>query len=247
MKNDPKVLVTICNYNHEKYLEASINSIQNQSYENLDICIYDDGSTNKEKVKEIINKKIKEDKRIRFIDNNENKGKWFGLNTAIETSEAVICTSHDADDISLRLRIERQLQSISLTETYHNLCGFFHCWNEEDVKNNTEEYNNNNHGNSIECIKKEDVFNMVMNGYSHPSINHYYTGNFETAGVSSMFYKQLWMFGLRFNPPGMGLRTILSEDSDFNFRATCMFNSTSILSEKHYLYRRNTSTNKEEI
>ena len=127
MKKDPKVLVTICNYNHEKYLEQSISSIQNQTYQNLDICIYDDGSKNKEKIEEIINKKIKEDKRIRFINSKENTGKWFGLNTAIETSDAVICTSHDADDISLRLRIERQLQSISLTGTYHNLCGFFHC------------------------------------------------------------------------------------------------------------------------
>lgn len=245
MKKDPKVLVTICNYNHEKFLKQSIESIQNQTYQNLDICVYDDGSKNKDYVREIINNLQKEDKRIRFIDEKENKGKWFGLNTAIETSDAVICTSHDADDISLRLRIERQLQTISLSETYHNLCGFYHCFNEEDVKNNETEYNNLNHENSINCIKKEDVFNMVMNGYSHPAINHYYTGNFETAGVSSMFYKQLWDFGLRFNPPGLGLRTILSEDSDFNFRATCMFNSTSILAEKHYLYRRNTSTNKE--
>jgi len=247
MKKDPKVLVTICNYNHEKFLKQSIESIQNQTYQNLDICVYDDGSKEKEKVRDIVNKLLKEDKRIRFIDKKENKGKWFGLNTAIETSDAVICTSHDADDISLRLRIERQLQAISLSETYHNLCGFYHCFNEEDVKNNKIEYNNTSHENSINCIKKEDVFNMVMNGYSHPAINHYYTGNFETAGVSSMFYKQLWDFGLRFNPPGLGIRTILSEDSDFNFRATCMFNSTSILAEKHYLYRRNTSTNKEEI
>ena len=30
----PKILVTICNYNHEKYLKQSIESIQNQSYQN---------------------------------------------------------------------------------------------------------------------------------------------------------------------------------------------------------------------
>lgn len=245
MNSDPKILVTICNYNHEMFLEESISSIQNQTYDNLDICIYDDGSKNKEKVREIVNKLSKEDKRIRFIDEQENKGKWYGLNKAIETSEAAICTSHDADDISLRLRIERQLQSIILTETYHNLCGFYHCFNEEDVKNNLDDYNSKELDKNISCLKKEDVFNLVMNGYSHPAINHYYTGNFETAGVSSMFYKQLWDFGLRFNPPGIGLRTLLSEDSDFNFRATCMFNSTSVLAEKHYLYRRNTSTNKE--
>ena len=243
-KDNPKILVTICNYNHEKYLKESIASIQNQSYDNLDICVYDDGSENKEKIIEIVNEASKKDKRIRFLNEKENKGKWFGLNKAIQTTEALICTSHDADDISLENRIERQVTVLSLTNTYHNLCGFHHCFSEDDVK----KYNKKqaNISSQIDCISKEDVYNFVMNGFTHPDINHYYTGNFETAGTTAMFYKQLWDFGLRFNPPSLGLRTILSEDSDFNFRATCMFNSTSVLAEKLYLYRRNTSTNREE-
>lgn len=245
--NNIKVLVSICNYNHEKFLEESISSIQDQSHQNLDICIYDDGSVNKEIVREIVNKKIKEDKRIRFIDQEKNIGKWFGLNKSIETTDAVICTSHDADDVSLKYRIEKQLLTLSLTNTYHNLCGFYHCFSEEELNLNMMNYNQLPSEPNVNCIKKEDVFNFVMNGFNHPNINHYYTGNFETAGVTSFFYKKLWDLGLRFNPPKLGLRTLLSEDSDFNFRATCMFNSTSILAEKHYLYRRNTSTNKEEI
>jgi glycosyltransferase involved in cell wall biosynthesis len=236
-----KILVTICNYNHEDYLKQSIESIQNQSYDNLDICVYDDGSKNKDLIRSIINE-LSSDKRIRFIDEENNIGKWHGLNQAIKTSNAKICTSQDADDISLKYRIEKQYQAMKATQTYHNLCGFYHCWNENDVNKFLNSYNNDT---NFKIIKKEDVYKMVMSGYHHPGINHYYTGEVETAGVSSMFYKQLWLFGLRFNPPGMGLRTIMSEDSDFNFRATCMFNSTSILSEKHYLYRRNTSTNKE--
>lgn len=244
MNNDnPKILVTICNYNHEKYLKESIESIQNQTYDNLDICVYDDGSKNKEMIVEIVNEASKKDKRIRFLNEKVNKGKWFGLNKAIQTTEALICTSHDADDISLKNRIEKQVTTLSLTNTYHNLCGFYHCFNEDDVTKYANQYTPSK---EIKCLSKEDVFKFVMNGYSHPNINHYYTGNFETAGVTAMFYKQLWNYGLRFNPPKLGLRVLLSEDSDFNFRATCIFNSTSILAEKHYLYRRNTSTNREE-
>ena len=102
-----KILVTICNYNHEDYLKQSIESIQNQSYSNLDICIYDDGSTNKDQVYSIVNE-LSRDKRIRFINQEKNIGKWYGLNQAIKTSSATICTSHDADDISLKYRIEKQ-------------------------------------------------------------------------------------------------------------------------------------------
>ena len=86
----------------------------------------------------------------------------------------------------------------------------------------------------------------MLQGFYTPGINHYYTGNFETAGVSSMFYKEIWDIGFRYNPPSCGLRTLLSEDSDFNFRVTASLRSTSILLDTPYLYRRNTSTNKEE-
>ena len=236
-----KILVTICNYNHEQYLKQSIESIQNQSYDNLDICIYDDGSKNKDLIRSIVNE-LSIDKRIRFIDEENNIGKWHGLNQAIKTSNAIICTSHDADDISLKYRIEKQYQAMKSTQTYHNLCGFYHCWNENDVHKFLNEYNNEE---KLNTINKDDVYKMVMAGHSHPVIEHYFTGDFETAGVSSMFYKQIWNLGIRFNPPGKNLRTIFSEDSDFNFRVTALLNSTSILAEKHYLYRRNTSTNQE--
>jgi len=51
--------------------------------------------------------------------------------------------------------------------------------------------------------------------------------------------------GMRFNPPKMGLRVLNSEDSDFNFRVTMAFQKTSVLMEKLYCYRRDTSTNNE--
>jgi hypothetical protein len=85
-----------------------------------------------------------------------------------------------------------------------------------------------------------------VQGMNHPGINHFYTGEIETAGVSALFYRSIWKLGLRFNPPGQGLRVLLSEDSDFNFRMAVTYQKTSIVNEKLYCYRRNTSTNKEE-
>ena len=104
-----KILVTICNYNHSKYLKQSIESIQNQTHDNLDICVIDDGSEDLNSVKEIM-ESFKDDSRIRFLVNEKNMGKWWCLNKAISTTTALVCTSHDADDVSLKQRIQLQSQ-----------------------------------------------------------------------------------------------------------------------------------------
>lgn len=241
----PLILVAICNYNHSKYLQESIESIQNQTYDNLDICVVDDGSTDQEKVIDLIKNISKSDKRVRLLVNAQNNGKWHCLNSAIESTSATICTSHDADDISLKDRIEIQHNVMVHTQTLHNLCGFYHCWKEDEVQMRKDIVLPKTH--NISVIDSKTVSEMVIAGFQHPKINHYFTGGFETAGVSAMFDRDLWKIGFRFNPPSMGLRTMMSEDSDFNFRITSSLRSTSVVAEKLYLYRRNTSTNKELI
>lgn len=241
--NIQKVLVAICNYNHSKYLLQAIESIQNQSHQDLDICVVDDGSNDADIVEEIVMSAQNEDPRIRFINLEKNYGKWFALNKAISTTDAFVCTSHDADDISLPDRIRMQLLTLVQSKTQHNLCGFHHCWNEEDIQKNI---NNRIDLDSCRMLPADDVQKLVSFGYNNENINHYFTGKFETAGVSSMFYKRLWDAGIRYNPPDVGLRTLLSEDSDFNYRCS-MLVGTSILLEKPYLYRRNTGTNQEKM
>ena len=242
-KSSQKVLVTICNYNHSSYLKQALESIQNQTHDELDICVVDDGSDDAAFVEEIVRAAQSEDDRIRYIALEKNFGKWHALNTAISTTDAIVCTAHDADDVSLKDRIKLQLFTMLKSKTQHNLCGFRHCWNEKDVINNLHHEIDVS---QMRMIGPKEVRKMVNFGFNHSAINHYFTGDFETAGVSAMFYKQLWSYGIKFNPPGMGLRTLLSEDSDFNLRCSMLAN-TSILLEKPYLYRRNTSTNQENI
>tara|TARA_A100001015_G_C14982129_1_gene709913 strand:+ start:251 stop:814 length:564 start_codon:yes stop_codon:yes gene_type:complete len=187
---------------------------------------------------------MKTDNRIRFLNFEKNYGKWHALNEAIRTSDAQICTSHDADDVSLAQRIEYQYKTLTATNTIHNLCSFYHCWNENDISNKIGTTLGDE---QFSVIEPENVTQLVLSGFQHPSINHYYTGEVETAGVSAMFARGVYDMGIRFNPPDVGLRTLLSEDSDFNFRVTSLLGRTSVLTEKLYLYRRNTSTNQETL
>ena len=43
------VTIYITNYNYEKYIERAINSCIKQTYENIEIIIYDDGSKDNSK------------------------------------------------------------------------------------------------------------------------------------------------------------------------------------------------------
>ena len=244
MTDQPKICVAICNYNHEQYLLESLLSITRQDYQNLDIVVIDDGSDAKldhSSAREIV-EQVNDD-RVRFHRFEQNQGKWQCLNYAFSTTDASVCTAHDADDVSLSWRISSQMAVLSETQTAHNLCGFVHCWNEQDVVAGLERQKPT----SLNVLSKEDIFKSVLQGFQHPGCNHYFTGNFETAGVSAMFLRDVWNVGFRFLPPKMGLRVLLSEDSDFNCRVTLGLKSTSILAETPYLYRRNTSTNTEEV
>jgi glycosyltransferase involved in cell wall biosynthesis len=219
-----------------------LDSALNQTYKNIEIVLIDDGSKDQEIVRNIAKKYKEKDKRFKYLELEKNSGKWNSLNYVISRTDADLITTLDADDVCLSNRVERQVDVFkNIPGTLHVLTCFHHCWSDQEV---TEKQNQHVLG-DLRIVPHEKVREMVLYGRSTPGINHYFTGNIETAGASAMFSKVVWDLGLRFNPPRLGLRTLLSEDSDFNFRLTALFGRTAILEEKLYCYRRNTSTNEE--
>lgn len=237
----PVITVVVPCFNHGKYLAECVDSLLVQTYENLEIIIVNDGSTDNSK--EEAEKCVTLDpKRVRLINLEENKGKWFCLNRAISECKGMVVTCQDADDLALPDRIKRQFEAMAATNSIHNLCGFHHCYTAEDI----EKLKDSRVEGELKGLESEVVSQMVEQGFLTEGINHYFTADFETAGTSAMFLKALWNVGFRFQPPGLGLRVALSEDSDFNTRVTLALRNTTVLAEKLYLYRRGTGTNKEE-
>lgn len=243
MKTNPLISVVVTNFNHARFIDEAVASVEHQSYKNIEIIIVDDGSQDDGQSKA----KLQEYKKRghKTIEIPTNKGKWFALNTAIEQARGSLVTLQDADDSAVEQRIERQLSCLQMMGSLHNLCAFTHCFTEQDIiKAKLWKTDIDIEDSSV--MNHYDVTQAVFFGLRTPGINHYFTGEgVEAHGASSMFYKQHWDMGLRFNPPEVGLRVCNSEDSDHNTRMTLLLQRTSVLIEPLYCYRRGTSTNNE--
>ena len=90
----PFFSVVIPLYNKQNYIEETLESVFNQTFENFEIIIVNDGSTdNSAKVLESI-----EDKRIRVI-NQENAGVSVARNNGIKEAKTEYICFLDADDL----------------------------------------------------------------------------------------------------------------------------------------------------
>ncbi|WP_419771202.1 MAG: glycosyltransferase family 2 protein [Candidatus Marinarcus sp.] len=90
------VSVVIDNYNYEKYIANAIDSVLNQSYENYEIIVVDDGSTDSSK--EIINSYTqKEPTKIKAIF-KENGGQASAFNIGIKEIKGELICFLDSDD-----------------------------------------------------------------------------------------------------------------------------------------------------
>lgn len=104
----PKISVLMPNYNCEKYLAESIESILNQSFTDFEFVIVDDCSTDNSW--EIIQGYAKQDKRIVAMRNDENLWISSNRNKLLNLAKWEYIVWQDADDISVSDRISKQKQ-----------------------------------------------------------------------------------------------------------------------------------------
>jgi glycosyltransferase involved in cell wall biosynthesis len=92
-------------YNSEKYIEQSVRSILNQTYENFELIIVNDASTDGTATKlNIVN-----DPRTKILTNKANLGNYPSRNLGLKVARGEYLFVMDADDLALPHRIERQL------------------------------------------------------------------------------------------------------------------------------------------
>ncbi|AAM30837.1 glycosyltransferase family 2 protein [Methanosarcina mazei] len=109
MKKD-LISVVMSAYNSEKFISDSISSILDQTYENWELIIINDASS--DNTLKIVNQFSEKDPRIKVIDNENNLGLTISLNIGINNSKGEFIARLDSDDFAEPSRLEKELDHL---------------------------------------------------------------------------------------------------------------------------------------
>lgn len=100
------VSIIMPSYNTENYIEASIESVQHQTYENWELIIVDDCST--DNTDEVVCPFLS-DRRIRYLKNEQNSGAAISRNRALREAKGKWIAFLDSDDLWMPEKLEKQI------------------------------------------------------------------------------------------------------------------------------------------
>ena len=103
--NELVSIITPC-YNSEKFLDECISSVLNQTYQNWEMLIVDDNSSDNSSI--LINSYSKKDERIKPLYLNDNIGAAMARNKAISKAKGKYLAFLDSDDVWLPKKLEVQ-------------------------------------------------------------------------------------------------------------------------------------------
>ena len=118
-----KVSVIIPTYNRAKLIKRSIQSVLNQTYQDFEIIVVDDGSADDTKsVVESFN-----NPKIRYIRHDINKGQSAARNTGIKNAKGKYIAFQDSDDEWLPEKLEKQMSCFESPSSHSGIvyCGLW--------------------------------------------------------------------------------------------------------------------------
>lgn len=102
----PLVSVLIPVYNPGIYLNAALDSILGQTYQNIEVIAVNDGSTDDSVA--VLERYQRQDRRFRYI-NQQNQGLSTAINRAMGLASGEFIARMDADDTCAKTRLESQI------------------------------------------------------------------------------------------------------------------------------------------
>lgn len=112
--------IIICAYNIEKYIQKAIKSVLNQTYENYEIIVFNDGSKDKtlEKIQE-----YKDNSKIKIINSEVNIGLGAGRNVCMKEAEGEYIIYLDGDDTLYEKTTLEKIDNV-LSKNTPDICYF---------------------------------------------------------------------------------------------------------------------------
>ncbi|KXB07800.1 hypothetical protein AKJ55_01920 [candidate division MSBL1 archaeon SCGC-AAA382M17] len=115
-------------YNEEEFVEETIDSVLNQTFENFEFIIVDDKST--DETREIL-KEYESNDRIRLFFNDENRGWAATVNRGIRFLKGEYIALVDSADLCSPERLEKQLNFLKGNGAV-SVVGSYHHWIDEE-------------------------------------------------------------------------------------------------------------------
>jgi teichuronic acid biosynthesis glycosyltransferase TuaG len=115
-------------YNAEKFITETLKSVQNQTYQNWEMILVDDAST--DKTVKIISGFAEKDSRIKLFKLEKNSGNGFARNIALEKAIGKYIAYLDADDLWFPNKLEKQIAFLK-ENNLHFTFSFYDCIDEE--------------------------------------------------------------------------------------------------------------------
>lgn len=135
-------------YNVERYLEECLNSIQQQSYTDIEVILVNDGSTDHSKT--ICERYCEEDSRF-YLLNQTNQGQSSARNVGVAASKGEFIAFVDSDDIIQKNYLEKLMQY--MTEEVDIVESNFTVSKKDFLVENSKETRILFEGNSNEAVK----------------------------------------------------------------------------------------------
>lgn len=112
----PKVSVIIGIYNCASYLQEALDSLYSQTYQDFEIILCDDGSSDDTYRIALENSKVHNN--IVLLKNEHNKGLNFTLNKCLAIAKGEYIARMDGDDISLPDRFQKEVDFLDQNKKY---------------------------------------------------------------------------------------------------------------------------------
>lgn len=213
------ISVIIPIYKVEKYLNRCVESIVNQTYENLEIILVDDGSP--DSCPKMCDEWAKKDKRIKVV-HKENGGLADARNAGLNVATGEYIYFADSDDWVENDIVEFLYNLIKRDNYDVSRCGIFIDYEDDEAKNEIVK------NDSVKVLDLDDqIIDLMINGY--------------VAGVAwNKLYRRSAIGDLRYSKNDGA-----SEDIMFNYRlisigVRTIFNDVP---KYHYINRENSITN----
>ena len=219
------VSVITPSYNCARFIGATIESVQAQTYPNWGLIIVDDCSTDHSR--EVIEKYIGEDPRIKLVVLERNSGAAVTRTKAMQLAQGRYMAFLDSDDLWVPDKLERQLEFMN---KYHHA---FSCTAYEQIDEN---------GNSLNRIihtkRKVDYNRLLLDcpvGNSTVMYDVAVMGKFEVPDIRKRNDDALWLKMLKREKYIWGIPDVLMQ---YRIRpGSISIDKLSLIKYHWYLYR----------